>query len=391
MGDAETLKKFIRFCKANYPAANYALDLWNHGLGVAKKGAGETNNIPDKGICVDFSNGQDYLYTAELTDFLTSEDSVDLIGFDACLMGSIEIAYQYRPDPANTSKFSADIMAASAPSVWGLGWKYDEILKRIKTGGGNNGELNDVTGSGTEAIYDPASMTAANLCDVIVEEQYDSVGQMTNQSLACYDLSKAGAVKEAADTLAVQLYTEEDSALTIKDKFESIRGQYPLAMNNGTLHYFTGDGTSNEEWVDYPFFDLYDLCKRASKSSNFNTTIQGYASAVMAAVVDMIICSFGGSDYTSFENGKNGLFIFFPDGDLSYKSKSHWTWQWWYSPLDTNIDYGTGLLYGKLAWCTGGTTADSVENWFELLDSWYDIPANGGGNLSDGGLNSYQW
>ncbi len=33
MGDANTLKKFIQFCKANYAANHYALILWNHGGG----------------------------------------------------------------------------------------------------------------------------------------------------------------------------------------------------------------------------------------------------------------------------------------------------------------------------------------------------------------------
>ena len=34
MGDASNLKDFITYCKANYPADNYALILWNHGGGV---------------------------------------------------------------------------------------------------------------------------------------------------------------------------------------------------------------------------------------------------------------------------------------------------------------------------------------------------------------------
>ena len=45
MGDAETLKSFIEFCKANYPAKNYALILSNHGGGA--KSAGKSKSYKE--------------------------------------------------------------------------------------------------------------------------------------------------------------------------------------------------------------------------------------------------------------------------------------------------------------------------------------------------------
>jgi hypothetical protein len=44
--------------------------------------------------------------------------------------------------------------------------------------------------------------------------------------------------------------------------------------------------------------------------------------------------------------------------------------------------------YGHYLWCADGATPrnNKVENWFELLDSWFDT-----GNGKEGGLNNYQW
>jgi hypothetical protein len=52
-----------------------------------------------------------------------------LIGFDACLMGAVEIAYQFRP---GNGGFSAQVMVASPANEWGSGWSYKSILARIR-------------------------------------------------------------------------------------------------------------------------------------------------------------------------------------------------------------------------------------------------------------------
>jgi clostripain len=43
-------------------------------------------------------------------------------------------------------------------------------------------------------------------------------------------------------------------------------------------------------------------------------------------------------------------------------------------------------VYGRLAWCRDGATEGdgAVQNWFELLDSWFDAGA------ANGGRNGYQ-
>ena len=94
------------------------------------------------------------------------------------------------------------------------------------------------------------------------------------------------------------------------------------------------------------------------------------------------------SDIPDFLNGKNGISIFIPDGDrLDINNERHWALQWWYNAIDTDEWY-PGRSYGKLSWCIDNATAGDgqVENWFEMLDSWFDIT-----NDDTGGLNGYQY
>jgi len=391
MGSAATLRKFIRSCKNQFPAAHYAMILSNHGGGArfraestvsrtsAVKGSGTETEAsgPKKAICWDDTSGSDALYTAEITDTLSAADSVDLLGLDACLMGSIEYAYQFRP---GNGGFNAQVMVASPPSEWGNGWAYTNILERIKSGGGDNGTTDSMMG-GNELYYDPASMTALQLGGIITEEQHDSTSSDSTQALSCYDLSQAGAVKAAVDALARILASESK-----KTDFENIRGNCP---STNVIRYF--NSSSEDEWIFFPFFDLYDLCKKTSEdSAHFSATVRVNAAAVMSAVDAMVVNSFANSSYAGFENGKNGVHIFFPDGDTldSLYGYRHWAYQWWYNSIDTNVWWPGGHYYGKLAWCIDGQdpAIGVVGNWLELLDSWFDY-----NNDPDGCSNGFRW
>ncbi len=383
MGDARTLEVFVRFCKANYRADNYALILWNHGDGVRGGDFTIRPPLPDKAICQDETDSGDKLYSAEISDILSYDHSVDLLGFDACLMGGIETGYQYRP---SSGGFGADYMVASPPNEWSAGWKYDNIFSRINKDGGTNDELDTTVGNNIskETIFDPASMTARQLCGVIVEEQRDSAGEsMYDQALSCYDLSRSGDVKSAVDAMAVSL---KDCRSELEETRGS--GSAPTAMN-----YF--EASNEREWLYVPYFDLYDLCYRIKNAAGkFDGTITGaggYADDVLTAVDGMVIYSFAGDLYDlnaaegSFINGKNGISIFCPDGDRLYQNGTdpHWYYQWWYNSID--IDESVNDGYGKLSWCADGAgSIGTVENWFELLDSWFDTPGVPG-------LNGYQY
>lgn len=408
MGDANTLKNFIDYCKEEYPADKYALVLSNHGGGPKTNPENETRKL----VCIDETDGYDVLYTGEFSDVLTADQSVDLFGLDACLMGSAEFAYQFYK---GNGGFEADVMVASAASEWGDGWSYTDILERLQTKEGNNGQR-DLTLGGYERYYSPETVTAAEIGAIIVEEQRDSCERVvTDQTLSCYDLSEVRAVKDAVDELAVAIQDE-------KDMVENLRGDM---RNPKMIHYF--DSRSRTERVYYPFFDAYDFAKKivengaVSKASNSLALsdnnaesvkdavysnekskpgsdlgfidIQRKAQRVMDKVDDMVLYSFGQEDYDGFEDGKDGLTIFFPFGDSKvYVNRAwhnHFEFQYWYSPLDLTEYLELGeMCYGKLMWCEDGVDEgiNSVGNWFEMLDKWYDET-----NEVDGGSNGYRW
>jgi len=372
--DAMTLKKFIRFCKAHYPAEHYALVVFAHGSGPH--------------MCYDEGSEGDAMYTAEITDVLTAEDSVDIMVLDVCLMGGVENAYQWRP---GKDKFGADILVASAPSSGPFA--YDKVFERLRSGGGDNGEEDTMAG-GKEKYCDPATMTALDFGGVIIEEIYD--GQ-PEESWACYDLTKVEAVKQKVDAFAASLAKEGE-----KDDLAYIRGSGVVLR---TLNYLSGEGP-DLSWILSPYFDLYDLAKQTAESPRFSGAIRRDAETLMKAVDELVAYSYGGGNYPGFENGRHGIHIFFPSGDrmAPYLNVRHWALQTWYNPSkvtkapeglvpkDLDLPKEVSLLfaatYGHYLWCSDGATPgnDKVENWFELLDSWFDT-----GNGKEGGLNKCRW
>ena len=56
----------------------------------------------------------------------------------------------------------------------------------------------------------------------------------------------------------------------------------------------------------------------------------------------------------------------------------------WYNALEVDRNG-----YGRYAWCLDGAEASNgeVENWFELMDAWFDDATDD----SPGGANGYAW
>ena len=383
MGDAKTLKKFIKSCKVNYTADQYMLIMANHGGGARNK---KLNKKFNKAICWDDStydeiaDDSDCLYMGEISDVLTKKESVDILAFDACLMGTAEVAYQFRP---NNGGFEAKYMVASAPVEWSKGYPYDEILNRLKDCNEKSNE-EDLTLGAKEQYFNPSKVTEKQLGALIIEEQRDSVKKENaeDQQLSFYDLTKVKDVKNSLDYLAKNLSKENK-----KDEIEDLRGS-----NNNVylMHYFNEN--DKYDWLDYPYFDLYDLCESINSSNNFSKETKELSKNVMQNLNDMVLYSFGGDKFKGFKEGKNGLSIFFPDGSReindSFTGQSFTSWQAqrWYNSIDTTKELY--LPYGKLSWCKDGQDpkVNKVGNWFELLDSWFDKA-----NDKNGGCNHYQW
>ena len=113
MMKAETLTSFIHYCTKNFPANRNMLILWDHGGGsVTGYGYDET----------DKRAGSMSLSTlnAALSKVRTS---FDFIGYDACLMGTVETALTMAP--------YADYLIASEETEPGVGWYYTNWLTAL--------------------------------------------------------------------------------------------------------------------------------------------------------------------------------------------------------------------------------------------------------------------
>ena len=114
MGDPKTLTDFLVWGTSSYPAKNYALILWNHGSGI--------NGYGDDDVSFDFLS-LDEIENALKNAKSLNDVTYEIIGFDACLMATIEVA--------NIVKDYGNYLVASEEFEVGYGWKYDEIISSL--------------------------------------------------------------------------------------------------------------------------------------------------------------------------------------------------------------------------------------------------------------------
>ncbi|MDX1691875.1 MAG: clostripain-related cysteine peptidase [Acidimicrobiia bacterium] len=112
LGSPDALAGFLEAGIGAYPADHYALVFWNHGAGWPGMGPDETDGLDILDLA-DISQGLETGLAA------AGVDSIDLIGFDACLMATYEVASVVAPH--------ADYMLASQELEPGHGWNYESL------------------------------------------------------------------------------------------------------------------------------------------------------------------------------------------------------------------------------------------------------------------------
>jgi hypothetical protein len=258
-GDPDVLQAFIRESIRAYPAANYGLVISDHG--ASWPGVGD-----------DESAGGDTLTLAELDQALagaladTGVDTIDMLGFDACLMATYEVASTLAP--------YADVLVASQELEPGHGWDYRSF----------------------EAAFRGA--TPAELGAEIVEgfrNQAVASGTDTDITLSVVDLANFAAVDEAVANLA--------SALT-----DRVADVAPTVGR--TLAQTLGFGTNPNPQYDRHMKDLGILAGELSVDA---VDVADEADAVVRAINDVVLSKVAGQG----TRGATGLSIYFPpSGDL---------------------------------------------------------------------------
>lgn len=125
MGSAETLQSFLEWGIENYSSSHMGLIFWNHGGGSIT------------GVCFDELYHYNSLSLSDIGSALKCTSSkengrFDFIGFDACLMATLETANMLAP--------YADYMYASEETEPGNGWDYTSFLNYLADNPGANGK-----------------------------------------------------------------------------------------------------------------------------------------------------------------------------------------------------------------------------------------------------------
>jgi hypothetical protein len=229
-GDPAVATDFFRWAIERYPSDRLLGVIWNHGSGIdetdiyrAARARGTpvvraaltgrnrralfnstvTQATNDRAIAYD-DTSRDFLDNLELKRVLADVKKqtgrvFDVLGFDACLMNMIEVAYQL--------KGTARVVVGSEELEPGDGWPYDRVLKGLAATPGVSG---------------------AELGAQIVDHYVDSYrsGSITQSA---FDLSRLEDVAQATDAFARALtkairgaaeYTAVSKALNATQRFD---------------------------------------------------------------------------------------------------------------------------------------------------------------------------
>ena len=184
MGKDSSLSDFIKWSTKEYPAEKFALIFWGHGH--ATNGYGDDNvHQGDKLSLKELKN-------ALLKAKENSKVHFELIGFDSCLMATIEVADVVR-DYGN-------YMVASEELEVGFGWDYESIVKNLNKNPKQNG---------------------AELGKIIVDSFMEDVKNLSSNNdsqvhlfstLSVIDLQKIGSLNESISQLGNKVtdFNDED-------------------------------------------------------------------------------------------------------------------------------------------------------------------------------------
>jgi hypothetical protein len=243
MAAPSTLTDFIHWATTAYPAEHYLLVLWDHGRGWRSRTLALEAQREVKSIFADESAG-DEMTLPGLTQALEQSPRQDVILFDACLMGMLEVAYSIRN--------CADVMVASEENVPVYGHAYDALLSSITTN---------------------PSITSSDLGTAAVNEYIDfySASFTGTFTASAVNLLLLDDLVSASDNLAGEV---------LANMTEVRSGVETAQVNAQHFDFDTGD---------YRYYkDLYDFARRVNDNVS-NASVKTAAQNVMSKLDDAVI------------------------------------------------------------------------------------------------------
>jgi hypothetical protein len=236
MADWRVLDAFVEFGKALMPANHYMLDLWDHG---SPYGYACWDDHADP----EWATGARAVSLAEVGMALEGTGPMDILTYDGCTIGMVEIAYELSIIAAERG-VSIGYLVASEEYIPNQGYGYDTLLGKMN-------QMHDVS----------ASAVAQMMADVYAAtySAHGSAKGCSTVGLSAIDLSKTAALAPAMKALTDVL----DAKLA--EDFKYWHGTIAKARGEGNL------GWSLNGWddrVDIPAFlqALSELSKDAQVS-----------------------------------------------------------------------------------------------------------------------------
>ena len=319
MGEANTLSDFLTACEKNYPATHYGLICWDHGNGPLM-GFGKDTLF--QGDHMELGEMKKALETSPFKD----DKKLDFIGFDACLMSSVEVAEVLRPH--------ARYMIASQETEPGDGWDYAFLSKLNET-------------------YDTEKI-AESILESYKEHYEEKKSAMFNPdlTLACMDLSKMDAVEAAMDKLLGAMTATLNNG-----------GGYQLrAEERAGMKTFGASSFGSKGW-SLDLVDMADFAKACQKD------FPDEAAALQDALQQLVV-----SNQTNLTNA-GGISMYYPyDGSNVYAQLGIAQYKSFFD-FPNYQSYMSAFINN---WSKGWLRADNtVDEQYENFDS-RDIEQEGG-------------
>ncbi|MFA8300872.1 MAG: clostripain-related cysteine peptidase [Hyphomicrobiales bacterium] len=283
MNNWETLRDFTVWTQNEYPANKYALTVWDHGSGIFRSHPAE------------FKAAIGTMTLWEMNDALSefkkaANKKFEIVGFDVCLMGQVETAYQL--------KDNASFITASEKTEPNDGWDYVNAFKNLTS--------------------DPVNTTSEQICDDIVTTYIDSY-------------KPGGSAYEAVATQAAVSIEKMNSELipAINDFALALAKELP--ENKTKIANAVALTYNSEQNVEHK-----DLAGFADNIAVIFPTgeLHTAAKAVMDAVDEAVIAE----GHTSTLEGVHGLKIWLTDKFENSLNKQYYI---------NDIDY---LTFGNTCW-----------------------------------------
>jgi len=256
MADPSNLTDFIRWARTRYPAAHYALVIWDHGAGW-KRLPGSQRAI--RGAVQDETSGT-FMSLPDLAAGVRDAGlHFDIVNFDACLMGMYEVVYEFRG--------LTDYLVFSEETEPGEGDPYNDILGLLKA--------------------DPG-MSALGLSQTIVE-RYD----------AFYSSGDRGMTTKSAVNMSD--FDELDEALLALAS--------TLKNDASTISVVQAAQTATQDYAYTANHDIYDFCSYLVNNLP-DGTARSAAQDLMSSVQGMVVANRTNPD--SGETSNRGLAFYLP-------------------------------------------------------------------------------